>query len=196
MNPADRPGHFRGRILEYGIQDSQNSSALFVSVRVALDQFWNGTDWDHWTDYDQEAYGRLCIIKGDGSPNNLQVEALIKHCGWDGDIMSIVNGTWKPTDCQVELKSNTYKDKTTFRVEWVNDFTRTPGGGISSVDPAQAKILATKYGANLRAIAASVNRNGAKPAGRPSPPPPPPPRANGNPQQQMSNPPSGESIPY
>lgn len=168
MSLIDREGTFRADIIEYGLKE-QESGSVAVAIQVALLEQWNGDGWDDWKDYGMEAFGDLWIIKKDGTLNQRQVEALVKHCGWDGSFGSIVDRTWSPSLCQVVIKADTYNDETRYKVSWVNDYEKRPGQ-LGTIDPAKAKDLQVRYGADLRAIVGNAKVNSSKPFGKPAAP--------------------------
>lgn len=172
MQPVDREGTFKAKIESYGLKE-MDTGAVAVTINAHLTDIWNGEGWEPWGDYQQEALGDLWIIKKSGEVNKGQVEALVQHTGWDGDIASIVDEKWNPKPCVVVVKADTYKDQTRFKIAFVNDIDRAPGG-MGNVDSAKAKELQARFGAQLRAVAGAVKRNGTPPpASKPAAPPPP-----------------------
>jgi hypothetical protein len=177
MPACDRAGHFLAEIIEYGLQQATDaqSKSVGVTFRVLLTQMWDGEKWIDWRQYEMDAYGTSWIVKKDGTVNDRAVEDLCKHCGWDGALSSIAEFTWKATPCRVEVKEDTYKGETRYRVEWINSFDSIPGGGMGNVDSDKLKELETRFGPALRAVTANVRRNQPAPNGsRPSAPPKPP----------------------
>lgn len=168
--PCDREGIFRAVIVEYGLKE-MDSGAIAVSIKASLKDLWNNGDWAEWAQYEMEAEGDLWIVKKDsGGPNKSQIEALCRCAGWDGNLESIVAGTWQPTPCQVVVKRDEYKGNVRYKIAFVNAYDKTPGA-LSNVDDTKARELQTRYGAQIRAIAANVARNGTPTNGAPPPPP-------------------------
>ncbi len=169
----DRAGNFRAEITEYGLQE-YDSGAVAIALKALITAEWNreSGEWDDWTQYEAtEATGYVNIVKKDGSANKNQVEALIQFAGWDGKLSSVANQEWQTTPCQIVVNAEVYKNQTQYKISFINDFERTPGG-FGNVDPDKAKSLDSKYGNTLRAIAGNVRRG--KPAdvkGRPASPP-------------------------
>jgi len=87
---------------------------------------------------------------------------LIRFAGWDGTLKSLIDGTWQPTPCQFTIKSNEYQGQTSYRIDFVNEYSRVPGQ-MSNVTDDKLKSLEARFGSSLRAIAGSVKMN-AKPA--------------------------------
>ena len=176
----DREGEFRGRIVGYGLTKSSksDSKAKFIDVRCAADEIWNGEEWVDWREYSMEAWGSLCIVKKDGTLSNFQVEALLKHAGWDGDFNAIIDGSWQPAPIAFSTKVNRYEKDgqklENFQVAFINNYESTPGGGVqSTVDTNEAKALQAQFGGTMRALAGNAKRNAPKPPGRPATPPAP-----------------------
>lgn len=186
-HPVDRPGTFRGNIVEYALKEME-SGAVAVAIRAELTHFFDNGEWVDWIPYTQEAAGDVWIVKKDGSPNKGQVDNLIRFAGWDGDIMSVINQTWEATPCQLAIQEDTYNGQTRKKIAFVNDYNRDPSGSLGgNVDAEKAKQLAMRFGSQLKAIAADVKRNvKQRPNGAPPKPPAMPPRP----------PQTGEEIPF
>ena len=176
--PIDRPGTFRGRITEYGLVEASsdgNSRSQGVSIKAVLTAAWNqeNQDWDDWSEYDVEAAGVVNIVRRDGTVNQGGVESLIKYAGWNGNLESLIDDSWQPTDCQFTIKEegpNDYHKETVYRLAFVNDFNRVPGQ-VGNVTAERAKELQNQYGAQFRALAGNAVRNAvAAPQGKPKMP--------------------------
>lgn len=167
----DREGTFRGRIIEYGLQES-DSGSVGINVKCVIDEAYNfeTESWEDWREFEFECFGYVNLVKKDGKSNDKSAENLCKCAGWNGSLGDVALGGWKPDPIQFTTKADTYKDKTSFKVDYINQFDRIPGGGIKSVDPDKAKTLQAKYGTTFKALAANVKRS-APPAGKPSSPP-------------------------
>jgi hypothetical protein len=177
MQAADRTGWFRCRITDYGLEEAESGSVA-VNFTAHLTEIWNADAkvWEPWEEFQMEAPGAVWIIKKDGTANEKACESLMKNCGWDGSLSSVVNKTWELTPFQGEVKADTYKNVTRYRIEWLAPFGATPGAGaMNTVDDSKLKSLEAKYGSSLRALAGNVNRN--KASGGTKPPAPPPPAA-------------------
>lgn len=176
----DRAGNFRGPVLSMALRKSDNSSSRFIELKMRADEMWDEQEkqWIPWAQYEQEAYGGICIIKKDGTVNKIQVETLLRN-GWSGDFASIVDGSveFQPMRFSVKKDEFTKKDGsagTGFKLDWIDEFDSTPGGKAleSNVDASEAKALSAMHGGALRALAGNLKRNGTAPSGRPAAPPP------------------------
>lgn len=169
MQPIDREGVFRGVISSYGLKE-MDSGAVAVAVKVNLTQMWTGNEWCDWSQYEMEAEGDVWIVKKTGHVNEGAAQSLINFAGWDGNLLSIVNESWEPKPAAFVIKREEYEGKTRFKVSFVNDYERTPGG-LSNVTPEKVKELNTRFGSQFRALAGNKGRNAAPTNGRPTPPP-------------------------
>jgi hypothetical protein len=168
--PVDRAGSFKATIEEYGLKEMESGSVA-ISLKAKLTDFWDGQQWHDWREYEQEAEGDVWVVKKDGTPNEKAIETLVKFAGWDGDFLSVIQGQWAPTPCQLTIKAEDYQNRTRLKIAFVNDLNRTPGGQMSNVDEAKAKELQSRFGASMRAIVGNAKRAGSIPA--------PPPKTNG-----------------
>jgi hypothetical protein len=172
MHPIDREGSFRGTITDYGLYEaSAPSKALGVNITAHLKEIWNpeSQEWENWEQYELEASGTLYIIKKDGDVNTKQVETLVSLAKWDGDLESVINRTWDPPQLQFSIAGEDHKGKRRYRISWLNDFNRTPGGG-SNVSADDIGRLKNSIGGKLRAVASAIKKvpnagpaNGARP---------------------------------
>lgn len=158
MSELQEAGNFRGRIVEYGLYEAE-SGAKAVTLKVAIDEYWDSgsQQWGDWRNEDLTTSGSIWVIKRDGTINSKQASALVEHAGWDTSFVSIANGTWKPTPVQVSVEPDVYKYETRYRINWLNGYDSTPGGG--NVSLAQAKELEAQFGSQMRAIGGNVTRN-------------------------------------
>lgn len=162
-------GTCRGQIVEYALAEME-SKAVAINVTAKVEDYWDLGDqaWKDCRSHDFTVEGALWVIKKDGSLNALQIEALIQHAGWDGDLTSISQQTWKAKPCGFTVNEDTYRGDSRYRIAWLNDYERSPTGGNVSADKAQE--LQNRYGSQLRAVAGTVAQNSAAaPAGGPAP---------------------------
>lgn len=197
MQPCDREGTFRGLIVEYGLKEFE-SGAVAVKFRAELTEVYDIAtgEWIPWQEYQMEVQGDAFVVKKDGTLNDTTVNALVNHAGWSGSFHSISDTTWKPTPCQFAVKSEVYNNKTYYKAAFVNGFDDIPGGGaLPQLEPAQAKVLDTRFGAQLRALTGNKMRNQAPPpaANKPSAPPKAK-AAHAEPKRETV--PAGDDIPF
>ncbi len=192
--PVDREGSFQAEIIEYRVVDAE-SGAVGIGLKARLTAWWlhDEEKWDDWTSFNVEAEGCSWVVLKSGAVNDKSVEALCKYAGWDGNLDSVADGSWKPTPFQVAVKQEEYKGKKSYKIAFVNGFDSTPGAG--TISPERAKELAGKHGAALRAVAASVRRNTAPATGTA---PAAPPKSKAAPKQAVMahNTTEGDSIPF
>lgn len=176
VRELDREGTFRGRIIEFGLQEgSSPSQSVGIGIKVAIDEWFNRETeaWEDWREFEFETIGYINLVTSKGVANDKSADNLCKCTGWNGNLGDIAMGEWKPEPIQFTTKADEYKGKTTFKVDYVNQYDRIPGGGIKSVDAETAKALQAKYGTTFRALGANAKRN-TPPADKPKSPPPPP----------------------
>jgi hypothetical protein len=164
-NKINQGGNFRGLITEYGLRESPGG-ALMLAIRADLTEHYDGEAWSDWGEYQVEAFGSLVLIKKDGNPNKSMIEAIVESTGWDGDIDSITDSAWIPTVCQMSIKGETYEGVERFNISWLSPF-YAKVGGLRTLSGDEAKKVATKYRAKIRAAAGQ-----ASPQAGSAPPPP------------------------
>lgn len=165
-------GHVRGVITEYGLSEV-GSGAVVVNFAVKVSDYWD-SDSDTWVDCAESDYqvkGSVWIVKKDKSLNVAQVQTLIDHAGWDGNLETIVAGTWQPTPCSMTIQKETYKDQERYQASFLNDFNRVPGS-MGTMTAEGVKALQAQYGSSLRALAGNAKRAAAPAANGGSKPKP------------------------
>jgi hypothetical protein len=179
MQQVDREGYFRGTIQVYLLEQSEKTGTYNLSIQVLFDEHYytdpatNETGWVGWP-YEHGAYGYLNLVKKDQKLNDINMTNLIEHAGWDGNFESMGNNTWQPQRCGFKVKTDTYKDVTSFKVDGVNSLDFTPGEkSKAKVNPQAGSDLNKMFGSQVRALASSLKRN-ATPPTTPKPPSPPP----------------------
>jgi len=169
-NFVDREGKFRGRIVDYGMfEATAPSRAVSIKLLCRVDEIFAEDNWHDWSEYDVVTSGDVWVIKKDGSLNTEAIERLIRHAGWSGSFDDLASKTWQPTPIQFDVKADQRDGKVFFKINWISGYDDSPRHTLD-IDPDRAKALSVAYGAQLRAIAGNIKRNGQKPSGVPAPP--------------------------
>jgi hypothetical protein len=176
----EREGNFQVRCKDYTLAEFE-SGAVSLDLQCQVLSEWDeeSQSWTSWAEYEEVTVGgQVNLIKKKnpdgtaGALNEKQIDSLCEHCGWNASMADLANKAWKPTDFQVNVKKDVYKNKTTFKIAWVNGFDSTPGGnGLTSMAAESAQRLQDHFGPQLRALAAKAKEKQQKPAGKPSLPP-------------------------
>lgn len=204
MGEIAQAGVFRGRIIKYGITESSKSRAVAVSITVAVDEaVGDQGEWYDWREHQIFANGDVWIIKADGTINERAVKSLQEHAGWDGDFMSVVGRTWKPTPVgiTVEQDQGGKQGSPRWRIAWINDF-ENPSVGPRTADASRAKELQAQYGSQMRALAGNAARKPAPAGSGPAKPAPAPAKGGDNEYSSSAPNPSpatestGSDIPF
>jgi hypothetical protein len=170
-NPLSQAGVFRGQIISYGLYEpgKDGSQSLAISVVAHIQDAWDGEkqEWIDWREYELEGEGDLWIVKRTGELIQNQINNLVKHAGWDGDVMSVAERRWVSTPCQFvvnEEKDPNGKYDTKFKIAFINAWDSVPGAGRQFLDPQKAKAIADRYGPQLRALTGSIKQNSVVPS--------------------------------
>lgn len=163
----NQPGTFRGKIVEYGVQEA-DSGAAAVTLTVLIEEQWNqdSKEWDNWREYEAIAHGSVWVIKKDGSLNEKSIKNLSDCAGWDGSFTSLLMETWQPKGIQISVKADEYKGTVRHRISWINGYDSNPESG-GNITEERAKELEAKYGPKLRALAGKVKLQTNSPPTKP-----------------------------
>lgn len=191
----DREGTFRGEIIAYGLKE-YDSGAVAINIRCRVDMAYNfeSKEWEDWTAYALEVDGAVWVVKKDnGGLNTKSIENFIKCTGWNGSFDDIANQNFTPDKIQFSVKGEEYDGNTFFKINFVNEWDRVPGGQMSNVDPAKASLLQKQYASQMRAIAGNAKRATIPPT--PATSKPPAPKAKKEPVAANGAPPT-DDIPF
>ena len=181
----DRAGTFRAEIVDYLLLPPFKSGTVALKITVRITAEWQMPEndeeegsWLDWSEYGVEAEGNQWLIKSHekgGGINQNTAENLVHYAGWDGDLDSLQNRTWKPCPCQVVCQEETDPGRAhynAFPVAFVNAYDVVPGAQ-KQMTPDVLSQLKAQHGAGLRALAGNVQRNTPAPSGKPPAPPGP-----------------------
>lgn len=163
------------------MNNSSNNLPQFV-CRFSLTHIFANNEWQDVTHEALEItwYANL-VYQKDGTPtiNQVNVDTIKEVFGWSGEHFSaLADGDWSAVECQVVVEPETYNNKTTVKVRYVNP-KDWDGAGLKKSDPQEIRSLDSQYGALLRAVG-RTNGNGkpsSKPPTRPTAAPESPKRA-------------------
>jgi len=180
-----REGLFNAYPVEIGIDETGPNHLATCIVRFQLYEELQLTgEWADCAAEQWEITGYFYMEKKDGSLNTIAIDALKAALGWDGrDPFWLQETDLSDHPVQVKLGFEEYGGKTRIKVQFLNPFGSTGGGGVTKADDAMRRTIANRLGPKLRAIAGPTQAP-AKPAGPPKKPsakpkaqPTPPPAA-------------------
>jgi hypothetical protein len=103
-----------------------------------------------------EAEALLCIVKKDGSPNEVVANMLAESLGWNGEFDHLESADMQDVLVQFDVKRDDYNGKTNYRATWLRPWGAAPR---KSTNPEVVKSLNARYGPAFRAIAGNAKRN-------------------------------------
>lgn len=162
MNRVDRPGTFKGQIIESSIVKNDSGSVQFCA-KIMLLSFWDSAakEWIDWQPYEVVEDAYVTLVKTDGEINEVGVKQVCGATGWNGADFSALNG-FASSDghqCKLTIKQENYKGQETLRVKWIDD-ANTEGPSLKALDADGVKALNNMYASKLRALSGA----GVKPS--------------------------------
>jgi hypothetical protein len=174
-------GNFRGTIVDAGIDVTSGGFPQFVA-KLHVDEMYDeeAKEWAVWEDFGWEgnegdmrdivSYNILMGQKGATRSH----EQVVKITGWAGDSFAALAAM----DCvgmQIQWRNeeNTYQEKTSVQVSWIDVYDAEPGGTVRKLDAKGIKDLDAKYKAFMpnaakpEKAASSGKRGTKKPATAP-----------------------------
>ncbi len=148
-NPELPAGKYRAKANDAGTYTSRNGALILGVVWEITEGEWAGCT----------ITSRDCLVTTAGQLMDKKIDLTREWAtGWDGVNLEWFKANYPSFDVEivVERKENTYNGKTEIRpeVSWINP----PDGGSHGIPSGDAKSLSAKFGAKLRAYAASKPR--------------------------------------
>jgi len=188
-----REGLFNAYPVEIGIDETGPNHLATCIVRFQLYEELQPTgEWADCAAEQWEITGYFYMEKKDGSLNIITIDALKAALGWDGrDPFWLQETDLSDHPVQVKLGFEEYGGKTRIKVQFLNPFGSTGGGGVTKADDATRRTIANRLGPKLRAMsgptqapakpAGPPKKPSAKPKAQPTPPPTAAPKAEPSP---------------
>ena len=117
----DRPGTFRGKLLDWGVSESRGGFPQFVARFAAL-EYWDeeANQYMPWAEYGQEMQGYFVLYGKDekGAWKELLNAKQIKEAlGWDGlSFESLANGDYSETLVLFRVEDSEYNGNRSLKV--------------------------------------------------------------------------------
>jgi len=167
-----REGLFNAYPAEIGIDETgPNHLATCIARFQLYEELQPSGEWADCADEQWEITGYFYLEKKDGSLNTITIDALKAALGWDGrDPFWLQETDLSEHPVQVKLGFEEYGGKTRIKVQFLNPFGSTAGGGVSKADDATRRTISNRLGSKLRAMAGPA-QTPTKPAGPPKLPP-------------------------
>ena len=157
---------FIGFIMQSGVSETKaNKFPQFVCKLQAVQAY--DPEAQAFVDYSNvpecEATGYFVLFDKDCKPtlNAKQIKLALPE--WDGSIKMLNEGDFSQTPVQFRTESNTYKDKTSIQVSWIDNADAIPGGTVGKMDDAGVSAIEAKYANAIREL-----KGGDKPAAIPT----------------------------
>jgi len=172
MSLVDRTGNFRAEVIDSGVGQTGKSELPQLVLSLALKEMHDGDDWVDWSEYDQTITAYLVLVSKEGK-DLLNSDQVKKVFGWDGRSFAELDSmelTGKM--CMVRVEENTYNEKTSMQVNWIDLPDAEPGHQMKKLDPAALKSLDAKFGRKAKVTPkSSTPKSKSKAAVPPKTPP-------------------------
>lgn len=148
-NPDLPAGTYRAKAKDAATYESRNGALILGVLWEIVEGEWAGCT----------ITSRDCLVTTAGQLMDKKIDLTREWApGWDGTNLEWFKANYQSFDVElvVERKENTYNGKTEIRpeVSWINP----PDGGSHGIPSGDARSLSAKFGAKLRAYAASKPR--------------------------------------
>ena len=146
MKQVDREATFRGNIVNHAVSLTKNEYPQWVAELKAI-EIWDDDDkvWVDWTDVEENGAIAYLVLFG-GKGETLTCTQVKKATGWDGLSFTGLNELdLSETIIQFRMEYNTYNDKTTLQVAWIDEENAEPGTAIRTLKPDEMKALDAKF---------------------------------------------------
>ncbi len=173
----NQAGTYKCRIVDHGLAKSSGGWPQWVAQFEAVEAY--DKEEDTWLDWageeENEIKGYFVLIGKSGE--TLGVKQIMAATGWDGvSFIELAAMDLSEVIVQTRIEPNTYKEKTTLQISWMDHEDAVPGGSVQKLDADGIKKLQAEFG-HLLGNAGTVKAAGAPPKGKPKTPPVAPPKA-------------------
>jgi hypothetical protein len=168
----NREGLFNAHPVQIGIDETGPNNLATCIINFKLyEELQPSGEWADCSADNFDISGYFYLEKKDGSLNTVTIDALKDALGWDGrDPFWLQEADLSEHAVQVKLALEEYGGKTRMKVQYLNPFGSTGGGGVTKADDATRKSITNRINSKLRALAGPAPA-AAKPAGKPAPKP-------------------------
>ncbi len=146
-----REGTFKAKNINHGVSTTKNGYPQFVAKFSAI-EIWDEEEgvWVDWSEYDQQITGYSVLFGGKGE--TLTCQQLKKALGWDGQSFTTLDsGDYSDVIVQIRVEEQTYEDKTSLQIAWIDEETAAPGTSVKKLDKAGLSALDAQYAKLLKA---------------------------------------------
>ncbi|KKM03686.1 hypothetical protein LCGC14_1771880, partial [marine sediment metagenome] len=167
----NQAGIFKCRIVDHGLAKSSGGWPQWVAQFEAVEGYNKEEDvWIDWAgEEENEIKGYFVLIGKSGE--TLGVKQIMAATGWDGvSFIELAAMDLSEVIVQTRIEPNTYKEKTTLQISWMDHEAAVPGGSVQKLDADGVKKLQAEFG-NLLTNSGIVKAAGAPPKGKPKAPP-------------------------
>ena len=147
MALIENEGTYRGVVTDHAVSLSKNDFPQLVLSLEGKELYDGETDswcdWDGADDNQITAYLVLIDSKNNETLNYKQVQEAL---GWDGkSFAELATLDLSKTSLQFRVESNTYNEKTTLQVSWIDKHDATPGKALRRLDTKELKSLDARF---------------------------------------------------
>jgi hypothetical protein len=165
----NREGLFNAHPVQIGIDETGPNKLATCIINFKLyEELQPSGEWADCAGDNFDITGYFYLEKKDGALNSGTIDSLKDALGWDGrDPFWLQETDLSQHPVQVKLALEEYGGKTRMKVQYLNPFGSTGGGGVSKADDATRKSIANRLGSKLRATAGPAQAP-VKAAGKPT----------------------------
>ena len=168
----NREGLFNAYPANIGVDETgpNNLATCIISFQL-YEELQPDGEWADCSDDNFDITGYFYLEKKDGALNTITIDSLKAALGWDGrDPFWLQETDLSEHPVQVKLAFEEYGGKTRLKVQFLNPYGSTGGGGVSKADGTTRTAIGNRLGSKLRALA-GPGQPAAKPVASPKLPP-------------------------
>ncbi len=169
----NREGLFNAYPAEIGIDETgpNNLATCIIGFRL-YEELQPSGEWADCSGENFQISGYFYLEKRDGSLNSITIDSLKNALGWDGrDPFWLQETDLSEQPVQVKLGFEQYDGKIRLKVQYLNPYGSTGGGGITKADEPTKTTIRNRLGSKLRAHSGPAQPAAPKPVSQPKSPP-------------------------
>ena len=152
----DRISTFRGSIVEHTVNKSSGGFAQWQAQLLAAEIYDEDEKaWVDFSDYDAREITTFLVLFDSKEQATLNCHQVKKITNWDGlsffdPDCGLSNLDLSKVGIQWRVEENTYNDKTSLQVSWVDEYDAAPGRTVRKLNPDDMRALDAQYASILK----------------------------------------------
>ncbi|KKN71952.1 hypothetical protein LCGC14_0415980 [marine sediment metagenome] len=175
MPKCEREEWFKAIMTDGGVGTTKESELPQIVGSFLMQELYDDTSgtFQDCSEYNETITGYLVLVGKEGQ-DLLNCDQAKKVFDWDGQSFAdldakLIEAVNNKQIVLIHCENDTYKDKTSLKVQWIDTGDAQPGGSIKKLDSSELKKLDARFKRKAKPKAATAAKPAAKPAAKAKP---------------------------